>query len=61
MPYQALLDRIWGEEYGATTDHLKVVVRRLRAKIERADGPRYVETEREIGYRFARPPGHACA
>lgn len=55
MPHQALLDRVWGDEYGATTDYLKVFISRLRSKIERKDGPRYIETERGLGYRFVRP------
>ncbi len=55
MPHQTLLDRIWGEEYGATTDQLKVFVSRLRAKIESKDGPRLIETERGLGYRFVNP------
>jgi len=55
MPHQALIDRVWGEDYGATTDHLKVFISRLRAKIEPKGGPRYIETERGLGYRFTRP------
>jgi two-component system KDP operon response regulator KdpE len=52
MPHEALLDRVWGAEYGATTDYLKVFISRLRAKLERAGGPQYIETERGLGYRF---------
>src|SRR5437763_2004194 len=56
LPHQALLDRVWGEEYGATTDYLKVFISRLRAKIEPSDdGPRFIENERGLGYRFIRP------
>ncbi len=56
MPHEALLDRVWGAEYGATTDYLKVYVSRLRAKLEPdPQGPRYIETERGLGYRFVRP------
>lgn len=55
MPHQTLLNRLWGEEYGATTDHLKVFVSRLRAKIEPKEGPHFIETERGLGYRFVRP------
>jgi two-component system KDP operon response regulator KdpE len=55
MPHQALLDRVWGDEFGATTDHLKVFISRLRAKIESPGGPHYIETERGLGYRFVRP------
>lgn len=57
MPHQALLHHVWGEDYGATTDHLKVFISRLRAKIEPPGGPRYIETERGLGYRFVRPAG----
>jgi DNA-binding response OmpR family regulator len=55
MPHQALLDRVWGEDYGATTDHLKVFISRLRSKLESPDGPHLIETERGLGYRFVRP------
>jgi two-component system KDP operon response regulator KdpE len=56
LPHQMLLDRVWGEAYGASPDYLKVFVSRLRAKIERPGGQRYIQTERGLGYRFARPP-----
>ena len=52
VPHQALLNHLWGEGYGATTAQLKVFVSRLRAKIESKEGPRYIETERGLGYRF---------
>jgi two-component system KDP operon response regulator KdpE len=55
MPHEALLDRVWGGEHGATTDYLKVFISRLRAKIEPSEGPHYIETERGLGYRFVRP------
>lgn len=55
LPHQLLLDRVWGPEAEATTDHLKVFISRLRAKLERPGGPRYIETERGTGYQFARP------
>src|SRR5581483_6039707 len=55
MPHQALLDRVWGDDYGATTDYLKDFMSRLRSKIERPGGPHYIETERGLGYRFLRP------
>ncbi|HET8626688.1 MAG TPA: response regulator transcription factor [Thermomicrobiales bacterium] len=61
MPHQALLDRVWGADYVATTDYLKVFVSRLRAKLERPGGPRYLETERGLGYRFVRPKEGAPA
>jgi two-component system, OmpR family, KDP operon response regulator KdpE len=55
MPHEALLDRVWGADYGATNDYLKVYVSRLRAKLEQPGGPHYIETERGLGYRFIRP------
>jgi two-component system, OmpR family, KDP operon response regulator KdpE len=56
MPHQALLDRVWGPDYGATPDYLKVFISRLRAKIESdPNGPRFIENERGLGYRFVRP------
>jgi DNA-binding response OmpR family regulator len=55
LPHQALLDRVWGADDGATTHHLKVFISRLRGKLEPAGGPRYIETERGLGYRFVRP------
>lgn len=55
MPHQALLDRVWGADYVASTNYLKVFISRLRAKLEHPGGPRYIETERGLGYRFVRP------
>jgi len=55
MPHQALLDRVWGSEYEAGPEYLKVFVSRLRAKLRRPDRPEYIETERGRGYRFVRP------
>jgi two-component system KDP operon response regulator KdpE len=56
MPHEALLNRVWGPEHGATTDYLKVYISRLRAKLEPTpDSPRYIETERGLGYRFVKP------
>jgi two-component system KDP operon response regulator KdpE len=61
LPHQLLLDRVWGEDHGASPDYLKVFVSRLRAKIERPGGPRHIQTERGLGYRFVRPPSAAPA
>lgn len=55
VPHQTLLDRVWGEGYGATTHYLKVFVSRLRAKLEPDARTRFIETERGLGYRFVRP------
>jgi two-component system, OmpR family, KDP operon response regulator KdpE len=55
LPHQALLDRVWGGEYEAGPEYLKVFVSRLRAKLRRAGGAEFIETERGRGYRFVRP------
>lgn len=52
MSHDALIDRVWGAEYGHTPDHLKVFISRLRSKVEQPGGPRYIETERGVGYSF---------
>ena len=55
MPHQALLDRVWGADYEAGPEYLKVFISRLRAKLRKPGGPEYIETERGRGYRFVRP------
>jgi len=55
LPVQTLLDRIWGTTVTAYADYVKIYVHRLRAKIERQGGPRYIETVRGLGYRFMGP------
>jgi two-component system KDP operon response regulator KdpE len=55
MPHQALLDRVWGPDYGATSDYLKVFISRLRTKLEADTGRGWaIENERSQGYRFVR-------
>jgi hypothetical protein len=55
MPHQALLDRVWGGDCGATEHYLRVFISRLRSKLEQAGGTRYIKTERGRGYRYVRP------
>jgi len=50
---EALLDRIWGYDYFGGDRTVDVHIRRLRSKIEDADHI-YIETVRNIGYRFVR-------
>src|SRR5918911_4247207 len=61
MPHQALLDRVWGSEYDAGPEYLKVFVSRLRAKLRYPGGPEYVQTERGLGYRFVKPSQPSAA
>jgi two-component system KDP operon response regulator KdpE len=50
---RALLQRVWGPEYGSEDHYLHVYMARLRKKLE-ADpsNPRYLHTEPGIGYRL---------
>jgi two-component system KDP operon response regulator KdpE len=47
------LAKAWGREYTDEIDYLRVYIRRLRRKLEDdPDHPRYILTERGLGYRF---------
>jgi two-component system KDP operon response regulator KdpE len=54
VPTEALLDRVWAESVGAEPSYVWVTIRRLRRKVEvDPDHPRYLLTERGIGYRLS--------
>jgi two-component system, OmpR family, KDP operon response regulator KdpE len=56
LAHETLLAKVWGDEYRNDVDYLKVYVSRLRNKLEdNPDTPRYILTERGLGYRFSRP------
>ena len=48
---EVLLDKVWGYDYYGGTRTVDVHVRRLRSKIE-LGGASYVETVRNVGYKF---------
>jgi two-component system alkaline phosphatase synthesis response regulator PhoP len=53
---EALLDRIWGIDYFGGDRTVDVHIRRLRSKIEKPDLV-FIETVRNIGYRFRENTG----
>ena len=54
VPTDELLGRVWTDADGADPSYLWVTVRRLRRKLETdPDRPRYLITERGIGYRLS--------
>jgi DNA-binding response OmpR family regulator len=54
VPTEVLLDRVWSEADGADPSYVWVTIRRLRRKVELdPDNPRYLVTERGIGYRLS--------
>ena len=56
LTHRSLLIQVWGWEYVDEKDYLKVYVHRLRRKIERDPAhPRYIQTERGLGYSFRIP------
>lgn len=53
LPHGTLLAKVWGHEYVDEVDYLRVYVRRIRDKLgDDPDQPRYIRTERGLGYRF---------
>lgn len=56
LQHGTLLAKVWGREYVDEVDYLRVYVRRLRDKLgDDPDEPRYIRTERGLGYRFVAP------
>jgi DNA-binding response OmpR family regulator len=59
VPTETLLDRVWSESDGADPSYVWVTIRRLRRKVEvDPDNPRYLLTERGIGYRLSSGSPH---
>ena len=57
VSHQTLTTRIWGPDWGATSNNLKALVSRLRSKIEiNPDRPRYIVNQRGVGYQFVVEP-----
>ncbi|MEO5901882.1 MAG: response regulator transcription factor [Ilumatobacteraceae bacterium] len=55
LTHAVLLRRVWGPGYATETEYTRVYVRRLRSKLESADGPALIVTEPRQGYRFVLP------
>jgi two-component system KDP operon response regulator KdpE len=51
--HRALLQKVWGPEYGSENEYLRVYVNRLRHKLEADPAqPRHLRTEQSVGYSF---------
>jgi len=56
LQHGTLLAKVWGREYVDEVDYIRVYIRRLRDKLgDDPDHPRYIRTERGLGYRFVAP------
>jgi two-component system KDP operon response regulator KdpE len=53
VPHRLLLERVWGPAYGDEAHYVRVVIRRLRQKLEPdPETPRLLLSEFGFGYRF---------
>jgi len=53
VPHSTLLSKVWGYEYKDAVSYVRLYVNYLRKKIEPdLANPRYIFTERGMGYRF---------
>jgi len=56
LQHGTLLAKVWGREYIDEVDYIRVYIRRLRDKLgDDPEHPRYIQTERRLGYRFLAP------
>jgi two-component system KDP operon response regulator KdpE len=57
LEHGTLLAKVWGREYVDEVDYIRVYIRRLRNKLgDSSESPRFIQTERGLGYRFIAPP-----
>jgi DNA-binding response OmpR family regulator len=53
LQHGTLLAKVWGREYINEVDYIRIYIRRLREKLgDNPERPRYIRTERGLGYRF---------
>jgi two-component system KDP operon response regulator KdpE len=55
--HQSLAQTVWQRDGRGEVEYMRVVVKQLRRKLEPdPENPRYILTERSVGYRFYLPP-----
>lgn len=58
ITHTALLQAVWGPDYGREVEYLRVFINQLRKKIEKDPAqPKHLFTEPWVGYRFSLPDG----
>jgi two-component system KDP operon response regulator KdpE len=57
LTHQSLAQTVWQQDGAGEVEYMRVVIGQLRRKLEPdPDNPRYLLTERSVGYRFHMPP-----
>jgi two-component system KDP operon response regulator KdpE len=57
LTHQRLAQNVWQRDGRGDVEYLRIVIKQLRRKLEPdPDNPRYIRTERRVGYRFHMPP-----
>jgi two-component system response regulator MprA len=56
LPHSLIYDRVWGYDFGPTSNALRVYVGYLRRKLEDADARSVIHTVRGVGYALREPP-----
>ncbi|HEY2260033.1 MAG TPA: response regulator transcription factor [Solirubrobacteraceae bacterium] len=55
LPHSLIYDRVWGYDFGPTSNALRVYVGYLRRKLEDAGAPSMIHTVRGVGYALREP------
>jgi two-component system, OmpR family, response regulator MprA len=55
LPHSLIYDRVWGYDFGPTSNALRVYVGYLRRKLEEAGAPNLIHTVRGVGYALREP------
>lgn len=55
LPHSLIYDRVWGYDFGPTSNALRVYVGYLRRKLEKAGGRPLIHTVRGVGYVLREP------
>ena len=62
LTHHALTQAVWQREARGEIEYLRIVIQQLRRKLEPdPDRPRYILTERAVGYRFCMPSSQGTA
>jgi two-component system response regulator MprA len=57
LPHSLIYDRVWGYDFGPTSNALRVYIGYLRRKLEQAGAASEIHTVRGVGYALREPAG----